>query len=74
MAGRVTVHVRSYYARRAPVARRMAALGYAPVVIGRILHLSRRRVSDALADKAANGRVWTDRERAALVREMGRAA
>lgn len=61
------------YRRRAPAARRMAALGYGAREIARLLGLSRRRVRDALADVAANGRVWTARERAALAREMGRA-
>ncbi|OYZ97678.1 MAG: hypothetical protein B7X99_13585 [Rhizobiales bacterium 17-65-6] len=66
--------LRSHYLRRAPAARRMAACGYGPRSIGALLGLSAGRVRDALADRAANGRVWTDRERAALVREMGRAA
>lgn len=66
------IRLRAFYARRAPAARRMAALGYAPAAIGRLLHLSARRVADALADRAANGRIWTERDRAVLARELGR--
>jgi len=62
------------YRRRAPAARRMAALGYGAREIGRLLGLSRRRVADALQDIAVNGRVWTRRERLALAAEMRRAA
>jgi len=64
--------LRSHYLRRAPAARRMAARGYGPRAIGALLGLSVGRVRDALADRAVNGRVWTEQERAALAREMGR--
>ncbi|MEP9378419.1 hypothetical protein ABLE91_17010 [Aquabacter sp. CN5-332] len=68
------IHVRCHYVRRAPAARRMAARGYAPGHISALLGLSPNRVRDALAGEAANGRVWTEREREVLVFEMGRVA
>lgn len=71
---RTVISIRSHYLRRAPAARRMAARGYGKGAIGVLLGLSLRRVEDALADRAVNGRVWSERERAALVLEMGRAA
>ena len=64
--------LRSHYLRRAPAARRMAARGYGVCAIGALLGLSAGRVRDALANRAVNGRVWTEQERAALAREMGR--
>lgn len=65
-------HRRSYFRRRAVAARRMRALGYALPVIARLLALSPGRVRAALRGESAMGRLWTDTDRAALAREMGR--
>lgn len=69
----LVVHRPGYFRRRAPAARRMAARGYTVGEIAICLRLSRRWVRRALAGRAANGRVWSPRERA-LMAEMGRAA
>lgn len=70
-----TVVVRPiYYRRRAVAARRMRARGYGPASIARLLGLSPARVAAALAGASAMGRLWSDTERAALARELGRAA
>ncbi len=68
------IHLSSRYRRRAVAARAMAKRGYGKREIGRLLRLSPRRVADALAGVAANGRIWTNQELDALKREMRRAA
>ncbi|TDT94528.1 hypothetical protein DFO45_2278 [Azorhizobium sp. AG788] len=70
----VIIRLSSRYRRRAVAARRMAARGYQPSEIARLLCLSPERLADALAGKAANGRVWSERESEVLRREMRRAA
>lgn len=62
----------SYFRRRAPVARRLRARGWSISAIARLLHLSHRRVRDALAGMSASGRLWTEAEREALRRELRR--
>lgn len=70
----VIIRLSSRYRRRAVAARRMAARGYWPGEIARLLDLSPERLADALAGKAANGRVWSERESEVLRSEMARAA
>lgn len=59
----VVIRLDALYARRAPAARRMAKRGHALWEIAACLHLSHNRVRQALAGQAANGRVWSQRER-----------
>lgn len=70
----IVIRLSSRYRRRAVAARAMARRGYGAREIGRLLRLSPRRVADALAGVAANGRLWTGRELEALQREMRTAA
>ncbi|MFG1465236.1 hypothetical protein V5F77_20340 [Xanthobacter sp. DSM 24535] len=68
----VVIRLDALYARRAPAARRMAKRGYVLWEIAACLRLSRERVHQALAGHAANGRVWSQRERNLMAR-AGRA-
>ncbi|GGF56549.1 hypothetical protein GCM10007301_15260 [Azorhizobium oxalatiphilum] len=68
------IRIASLYRRRAATARVMAAHGYGPADIGRLLRLSPGRVVDALAGRAENGRLWSEQERSAFRAEMRRAA
>lgn len=62
------IRLSSRYRRRAVAARRMAQAGYRPEEIARILQFSKARLADALAGRAENGRLWTERETAVLRR------